>query len=197
MSEALKLGLLDVETTGLDEKKHRVVECCLQVLEFSRIEPTIKVLDSLYFKHSLFLDKKRENYAEIALKINGYNHEPGGEWAGMPDVNSYQAFENWSRFNQIAKDVILTSQNVNFDKEFIKSEMARFSIEPSWNRRSCDLTTLSILIQFFEHGQEKFGLHDVYNTLGFPKLPEHRAKADVERGLAILKYSINKFRKNK
>ena len=173
----MKLAFVDVETTGFDAGRHRVVEAALQ-LHLA----TPEGLKSLGVAMTLrqHFDRAVTPWTPEALKVNGYSeHHPDWYMALMP--GSAQACTAWTQFAGYLEGAVLCSQNVPFDRGFIEAELRHFGIKPKWERRFFDIQALSALVAV-KLGLPKAGLHDAYAALGGPKLEEHRAMADVERG---------------
>ena len=177
----MKLALVDVETTGLQAGRHRVIEagCLIVDVTPKGIE---EVGQPLVFRHRI--DRKIHAWEDGAFRVNGYRDDHP-DWAGMPDVDSAQAKSNWQTLLALASRLPLCSQNVPFDRAFMDAEVQKHGLRPSWGFRFVDIMSFSFL-GAVKIGAEKFGLHDVYSALGGPPLEEHRSLADIRRGLFVM-----------
>ena len=118
-----------------------------------------------------------------ALRVNGY-YQGHPEWVDAekdPDAV-------WRDLNDgVLRDAVLVSQNVPFDRGFMEQELRRRRIfRTRWARRFIDIQSYSALVAM-DLGLDKWGLHDVYAAMKLPELPQHRAAADVARGMAVFK----------
>lgn len=170
------LAFIDTETTGLKPGVNRVIEAGLQIVEVT--PGGMHVHSSTVLRQKVLLSGCA--WSEEALKVNGYR-EDHPDWADAPLAGSPAAQTHWRYFADLLSKAILCSQNVPFDRDFIAAELALFGIEPKWDRRAVDIQALSA-VAAIKLGLPKFGLHQVYEALGGPKLQEHRAMADIERG---------------
>jgi DNA polymerase III epsilon subunit-like protein len=180
------LAFIDVETLGLDAEKHRVIEVAVCRVPFNvkqwPAEPEIVV--------RRFTPSEQDYGAAQAgaLNVNGY-HPGHPDWK-TAEENPAAAWIHLHR--NYLFNAALVSQNVPFDRGFINAELRRYGEvgagkEGRWARRAIDIQSYSALIAM-EKGLSKWGLHDVYNALALPALQEHRAEADVRRGMAVFKY---------
>ena len=170
------LAFIDTETTGLKPGFNRVIEAALQIVD---VNPNgMKVHSSTTLRQKVNLAV--HPWSEEALKVNGYRDDHP-DWVGAPMAGSHDAAVRWRYFSDLLSKAILCSQNVPFDRDFIAAELAFVGIEPRWDRRVVDIQALSA-VAAIKLGLPKFGLHQVYEALGGPKLQEHRAMADIERG---------------
>lgn len=185
------LAFVDVETLGLDAEKHRVIEVAACRVPFDvrhwPAEPKIVVYR---FTPS---DQDFANAQIGALNVNGY-HRGHPDWESA-EINPSAA---WRTLHQnVLTNAVLVSQNVPFDRGFINAELRRHGEvgagkEGRWARRFIDIQSYSALIAM-ERGLLKWGLHDVYAALNLPALQEHRAAADVQRGMAVFRHAYERF----
>jgi DNA polymerase-3 subunit epsilon len=187
----MRLALVDVETTGLDPKKHRVLEVAIEIVDAT--PKGIHVVNTLEFRHNVNLAEPC--WEPAALAVNGY-HEEHPDWKGAPNVHVPEDQDgvrwNWVHVAELTHTLPLCSQNVPFDRDFMAAEMARVGVKPTWARRFVDLQSFSFMA-CLETGREKFALHDVYKALGGPDLQEHRAVADVARGKYLLAHALKRY----
>lgn len=173
----MKLAFVDVESTGFEAGRHRVVEAAVQVFV-----ATPEGLGNPVLKMGLRqrIDRSVTPWTPEAFKVNGFNeNHPDWIWALTP--GSQDACQEWSLFAAALDGATLCAQNVPFDRGFIEAELAYFDIKPTWGRRFFDLQSLTAMAAI-KLGLENARLHDVYTALGGPEIQAHRAMADVERG---------------
>lgn len=170
------LAFIDTETTGLEPGKNRVVEAALQIVEVTSKGLTVHAEAVVRQKVNL----ETTPWSTKAFDVNGY-HPEHPDWADAPMAGSPEAQARWRYFADLLDQKILCSQNVPFDRDFIAAELQHFDIRARWDRRSVDLYGLSAVVAV-KYDLKYFGLEYVYEALGGPKLPKHRALADIERG---------------
>jgi oligoribonuclease (3'-5' exoribonuclease) len=179
---------LDTETTGLDPHApsyHRVIEIAVVLTD-----PELNELKSFETKVLLSAADFANASAE-ALTVNGYTPE---EWK---DAQPHSR-ELWGTIHEMLKGKTIAGQNTPFDSKFVAAEMQRFGLKPAWHRRAFDTTTLAqYVMRAFnvrdKRGQLTASLVPVYAALGGPKLPEHRAMADVRRAQYLYRIFKDQF----
>jgi len=126
---SLNLAFVDIETTGLDENTHEIIE--IAALVYSPAED--KVLDEWETK---IAPSHIETASDYALKINGYINNPK-----LYTNNLKSAL---IKLNSIVKKCMIIGQNIEFDLKFLRHNMAEEGIEPSFDRhRKLDLMALA------------------------------------------------------
>lgn len=169
------IAFVDTETTGLKAGVNRVIEAAVQLVDVRPQEMT--VMSSFVLRQRV--DLSMTPWSPVAMKINGYFDNP--DWDKAPLAGTETALKLWWQYASLLGNVPLCSQNVGFDCDMIKAELAYFDLEPTWDRRAIDIQSFSA-VAAIKMGLPKFGLHQVYDALGGPNLQEHRAMADIERG---------------
>jgi DNA polymerase III alpha subunit (gram-positive type) len=169
------IAFVDTETTGLKAGVNRVIEAAVQLVDVRPQEMT--VMSSFVLRQRV--DLSMTPWSPVAMKINGYFDNP--DWEKAPRAGTETALKLWRQYASLLGNVPLCSQNVRFDCDMIKAELAYFDLEPTWDRRAIDIQSFSA-VAAIKMGLPKFGLHQVYDALGGPNLQEHRAMADIERG---------------
>jgi DNA polymerase-3 subunit epsilon len=168
-----RIAWVDVETTGLEADKHRVIEVAVEVTDMD-----LRVIEA--YSTKIGLDARDRLIAEPkALEVNGYTDE---EWQGAP----MPSYELWERVHRLTSRLTLAGQNVEFDAKFMTAEMLRFGLRPSWIRRKLDVMGYGINAMM-EHGLKSASLDEVYAALGGPNIGAHRAVADVKRAQYVYK----------
>lgn len=185
----MKLALIDMETTGLEPLKHRVVEAAVLIVDVTKAG----IVRGESFSFLQRIDKGRHKWEQGAFNVNGYDDAPGAEWHDAPMVDSLAAVKNWQKFCEMTSKLPLCSQNVPFDRGFLESEARYHGCKLSCGRRFVDIMSFSFLVAV-KYDLTVFGLQDVF-AKEFPDraLPAHRAQADIERGLALLEKNAALF----
>lgn len=197
ISKLPDLAFIDVETTGLDFTKHRVIEIAAARVNLAsnpHLWADTPVIQSFKIKpnESALIDAE-----PIALQVNGYK-DNAKDWDSAPEMGSADAAAVWRQIWEVCRYASLATQNVPFDKGFAIAEFKYHGIvnvEP-WARRFCDIQSYSIAIAL-EYGLTKWGLSDVYAALvkyeGYEPIPTHRAAGDVLAGYRITRRALRKL----
>lgn len=193
------LAFIDVETTGLKDAVHRVIEIAV-----TRVRPDPATwdapLDHVCFRFTPSSDDMARAEPE-AFKVNGF-YVGHPEWADAVPIDGPEAAAAWKSVAQITRKASLASQNVPFDRGFMWEELKRrgllfnhekWGLLAPWERRFVELQSYSWLIAQ-ETGLGQFGLHFAYDAIGGPALIEHRAEADVKRGIAVMRHVQLRFK---
>lgn len=175
-----RLGWIDVETTGLEAGRHRVIEVYAEVTDRD-----LNVLDSYESKVALSM-ADFEAAEPKALQVNRYNAD---EWRGAP----LPTRELWSRVHSIMDRVTPAGQNVEFDLKFLSAEMIRVGLSPTWSRRKLDVMSFGI-VAMMEHDLKSASLDVIYQALGGPPVDGHRAKPDVKRAQFLYRMQLQGYR---
>ena len=122
----MKIALTDVETTGLDSKKHEILEIGLVVFDS---EPLFEIYDTLDIKVK---PEHIETAEPKALEINGYNKADWEE--ALPLKEAMELY--WDK----AQGCMFASHNVAFDYSFIGPCPHRFDTS---NYHKLDTFTLA------------------------------------------------------
>lgn len=197
ISKLPDLAFIDVETTGLEPHKHRVIEIAAARVNLAsnpHLWADTPVIQSFKIKpnESCLADAQAE-----ALAVNGYAAKPE-DWADAPEMGSPEAGAVWRQIWEVCRYASLATQNVPFDQGFAMAEFKYHGIvnaEP-WARRFCDIQSYSIAIAM-QYGLTKWGLSDVYAALvkheGYEPIPTHRAAGDVLAGYRITRRALRKL----
>jgi DNA polymerase III alpha subunit (gram-positive type) len=127
--DSLKLAFVDIESTGLDENLHEIIEVAALIYD----PQEDKVIDEWETK---IAPLHIETASPEALKVNGYINNPA-----LYTNNISSAL---IKFNSIVKDCMLIGQNIAFDDKFLRKNMENNGIVPSFSRhRKLDLMALA------------------------------------------------------
>lgn len=192
MPYAPPLVICDVETTGLSPSEHRVIE-----VAYAKVDP--QGWDRFAIKtHRFNLTPTAFRQGEArAYQVNGYypNHP---DWRGAPVIDTMPARERWKEIERDLTGVILVNQNVSFDAKFLLAEFDRCNNnipgDPPWQEHKWEVMAFS-KAHMKTAGQRGWALHKVYELLEGPKLPEHRAEADVLRAIWVLAEGMLRYPK--
>lgn len=179
----LPLFLADVETTGLKAGYHRVIEVAFARIDDGRWDE-FKISTYRFRPSKLdYLNGSRDAY-----RVNGYR-EGHEDWRDAPELDTEEARHQWREIRRAMGGVILLNQNVSFDARFMHAEFqAHLSAaydEPPWGNRTWEVMAFSKKHKE-ARGLENAKLANVYDAIGGPALPEHRAEADVLRAIWVL-----------
>lgn len=177
---AHQFAWVDTETSGLEPHKSRVVEIAVvitdsELRDIETYETKIKLSPADFLAAS-----------PKALEVNGYNEE---EWKDAPESSR----EIWRRISDMTNKRNFAGQNPLFDTGFVSMELGRWGIKPGWFRRLLDTQAIGQIVMRSELLRRPDGvltnsLIPVYDALGGPKLPEHRAMGDVRRAIYVYDY---------
>jgi DNA polymerase III epsilon subunit-like protein len=158
---------LDLETTGLDERQH-------EIIEFAAVrEDGAELCFKIQPEHI-------ETAHPRALEVNGYTPEA---WAAEDALSLENALH---RIVAFCKDLAPNpaGQNVAFDLRFLQAAFRDYKINWPFGYHSVDTMTLAQ-----EHlkplGQRSLSLHNLCETLRISNDGEHTAMADVHRTMAV------------
>lgn len=168
----MKLCLLDLETTGLDEQQHEIIE--FGVIIYDPVTDTI-----LKEWEKKVAPQHIETAQEAALKINGY--------ANNPALYTGKLKPALIKINSLAKDCMIVGQNIEFDLRFLRKNMADHDIKPSFTHRNkIDLLALAWPVML-KTDKTRLGLADLCDHFGIPNIGLHTALPDCRRGLEVYK----------
>lgn len=182
----------DVETTGLSPSEHRIIEAA-----YARVLPgQWDQLDIKVYRFALTPEAYSQG-SPRAYEVNGY-YPDHPDWKGAPVIDSPEAKAAWQEIERDLTDAVLMNQNVAFDAKFLQAEIDRchagISGDPPWHDGLWEVMDFS-KAHMKKAGQRGWALHKVYELLNGPKLPEHRAEADVLRAIWVTAEGFLQFPK--
>jgi len=158
----MKIIIVDLETTGLDPKKHEIIEVGAVVFDAH----TFVVERELDFK---IRPTHIETADPVALKINGYSEE---KWQDAVTLDYAIA-----TLMDAGKDAIFCSFPLSFDYEFIRET----GVPERFSRYKLDLFSL-----VFAAFREILSLKKTCEKLGIePEPAEHRAINGARKGYEV------------
>lgn len=166
----LKLCFADLETTGLDENVHEIIE--LGALIYDPVED--RVVDQWEKKVA---PRNIETAHPKALQINGYINNPESYTGSLKSA--------LIKFNSISKDCIIIGQNIEFDLRFLRKYMDEFDIKPSFTHRN-KLDLMAVAWPIIKNTDiAGLGLADFCNHFGVTNVGAHTALADCYRAFEV------------
>lgn len=194
------IAFVDVETTGLKDSIHRVIEIAV-----TRVKPDPATWDRP-LGHACYRftpsSADMANAEPEAFRTNGFTLDHP-DWISAPAIDGAEAEAAWKHVAKLCRNATIASQNVPFDRGFMWEELKRrgllynhekWGLLPPWERRFIEIQSYSWLIAL-EKGLVQFGLHFAYASIGAPSVTEHRAEADVRRGMAVMYHVYDRFKR--
>jgi DNA polymerase-3 subunit epsilon len=164
------LVFIDIETTGLDENKHEILE--------------IAVLgeDGETLLHTAVKPEHIETASPKALEINGYNP---GEWEPSPLFG-----EIADKVHELLSGPVIAGQNVSFDMRFVNRALRHAFAERGMSEEEVDAKMESVSYHLidtvtlaYEHlapgGLRSLSLWAVCKWLGIVNKKAHSALSDI------------------
>jgi DNA polymerase III epsilon subunit-like protein len=124
--------VVDVETTGLDEKRHSLIE--IGAIDFYR--PDDRFFVSCQAKPNCEIN-------DIALKINGHTKEDVYDSSKPSQLEAITHFDDWLG-KIIFREITIVGENPAFDLKFINQVYADHHMKSPLGHRSIDLHTTAL-----------------------------------------------------
>lgn len=154
------LAITDIETTGLDDHIHDIIDIGLILAD----QDTLEILDTFETKI------KPENIKEAnpeSLKINGYNEK---DWQ-----NSLSLKKGLEIYVNKVKGAVFCAHNVTFDWGFLKEAFRKSGVQDTMDYHRLELFSVAYAKLNFS-GLKNFNLSTLAEFLGIEPEPEvHRA----------------------
>lgn len=165
------LLIFDLETTGLNPSKERIIEIGALRVENGEIVDTLSILVNPGIEVPFY-----------ATKVNGITTEMlKNEVSDIVGVN---------KFLEMTDDAIIIAHNVSFDIGFINSYLNRMGKDPLSNKL---VDTVSLSRKAFPGGQ-KYSLGIIAKRLGIKVLDAHRAEDDTRVCFEVYRQSIEQLK---
>lgn len=166
----VKLGFVDLETTGL-------VAGVNEILEFGLIVYDQKTDSIVGEWQSKVKPVRLETASDYALKLNGFSKNA--------EAYSGDLATELNKFNDLAEGCVLVGQNTNFDIGFILHEMKKLGIKPKFNERRY-LDTMILSWPYIKNQDIKdLSLFYLCEHFGISNKDAHGAMVDCQRTLAL------------
>ena len=183
-----KMFIIDIETSGLDELKHGIVEI-----------GAIKYENPEIFYHSLSRLDEEDEIDDNALKINGQTREQ------VRDINrptQKQILIELYELLQRENDFYAAGENVvSFDLRFIRAKAKKYGLKDLFQYRSYDLHSIASLKyeQIFgnlplKDGKTELGLSKILEFVG---LKDERKKHNALEDCKLEAEAISRIRSSK
>lgn len=191
------LVFLDVETTGLEPAKHRVLSIAATRVSSALHPdawPATPKIQSWYFKptQDVYDLGEPEAYA-----VNGFRMDHP-EWDRAPRMDLPQAQAQWRNIADFTRFGAVVAHNGEFDRAFVLNELYRHGLpsKAPWTRRAIDTQSYAYAIAK-QYGIDRGALTATYGVLvekeGFPPLELHRAPADVLAAYRITQRALKRL----
>jgi len=172
---------IDTETTGLDPKKHEIIEIgCVRASWrpdlFGALSLTI--IGEQEWK---IIPEHIELAEPRALEVNGYNTR---DWSDAKDARTVM-----EEFVQFAHDSVFVAQNVTFDWSFILATAHRVGvpIERTFFYNKLDLGSIALGKLYKQRVLERYTLRHLAGYFGVDNAQAHTALSDARTGMNICK----------
>ena len=124
----MKIAIIDLETTGLDPKKHEIIEVGCVVFN----DKNFKIIDSFEVK---VRPTHPETGDEKAFITNGYTEE---KWKDAHSLTYAMKL-----LNILTKDAIFCSNNIVFDWNFLEIASELTQIDCAFHYKRIDIFTMA------------------------------------------------------
>lgn len=173
------LVFIDTETTGLNSRKHEVIEIAW-IVTTPDAETVIETFAGR------MLPEHIETAEPRALEINGYTLE---KWkAGPVSARGEVA----AALHKATMNSILVGHNVSFDEGFVSALMLKEAVVPAWHYHKVD--TAAMAWPAFATGKlTGVSLDKVCAFLGIAQPVKHEAAADVASCRAAYRAFMAKY----
>jgi len=174
-----KLAFIDIETTGLDQEKHEIIQlgCILVDQKWSEDgRPEFKVLEEFELK----IKPERIGLADkVALKINGYNEADWANAFGLSDVMRI--------FSEKTEDAIMVAHNVAFDFCFLAKAFSTTGVTNKMHYHKLDTISIAFAKLHLKESVDRFSLQFLCDYFGIENKRAHTALADCQATFELYK----------
>ena len=178
MSKKAKLLWIDLEMTGLDPKKDRILEIAAIATdwdfnEVARMTGIVKVPKTIIKKRMVgeFWDKNFESYTQLVTQNENGKKSSEIEAEVLAFVDKY-----------FGDEVILAGNSIHQDRRFIRSEWP--NLDKRLHYRMFDVSAWKV---YFENAMD----------IRFTKRDMHRAMDDIEGSIEEISYYLEKVKGSK
>ena len=168
--DELNLAFVDIETTGLSELEHEIIEIGAIIYD-PRQEKVIDEYESKVMPSHIHTAQTK------ALEMNGYANNPG---LYTNSLNSALI-----KLNSIVKGCMIIGQNIEFDLKFLRKAMSDLGIEPSFDRhRKLDLMAMA-WFAVKDTDIKGMSLEKLCDHFDISNVGAHGALTDCKRALGV------------
>lgn len=165
------LAFIDIETTGLDVRRHEIIEIGLVLTT-----PDLKVIEEFELK---IKPERIEDADPTSLKISHYNVE---EWK---DALSFK--DGIKIFAKKVKDSIMVGQNVSFDSGFLEHAFSELNIKNTMHYHRLDTISIAWAKLHHEPDLKHFSLREMCERFGIKNERAHTALSDARATFELYK----------
>lgn len=175
------LAFVDIETTGLDRRKHEIIELGLVLVkQLGEEGREFEVIGEYEYK---IKPEHIETADPQSLKINGYDE---GQW-----IFASSLADAMRDFAAKTKDAIFVAHNITFDYPFIEEAMQKVGVEDQMFYPKIDTISLAYAKLHKNLKAEKFRLQKLCEFFGVQNPKAHTALADAQTLFEVYKHLMN------
>src|SRR3989344_6101849 len=165
------LAFIDIETTGLNLRKHEIIEigCVLTT-------PELQVIEEFELK---IKPERIEDADKASLKVNRYDP---ADW-----VLAYNLKEAMKILSGKTKDCIMVGQNVAFDSAFLESAFTSTNISNNMHYHKLDTISIAWAKLHNEPDINHFSLREMCVRFGIKNERSHTALSYAHATFALYK----------
>src|SRR3990167_9531852 len=164
------LAFIDIESTGLDFKKHEVIEIGFVLVNQDHSnpkEPKFEILEEISLK---IKPERIEDADPVALRVNKYDQ---ADW-----VFAYTLKEAMQIFAKKTEGSIMVAHNLPFDFGFIQEAFAKTSLENKMHFHKLDTISVAFA-KLHKMDVARFSLRTLCEHFGIVNENSHTALADA------------------
>jgi DNA polymerase III alpha subunit (gram-positive type) len=166
----LNLAIVDLETSGLDENIHEILEIGVLVYD-PRQEKIIDEYETKVMPSHIHTAQTK------ALEMNGY--------ANNPSLYTNSLNSALIKVNSLVKGCMIMNQNCEFDIKFLRKAMSDLGIEPSFDRhRKLDLMAMA-WFAVKDTDIKGMSLEKLCDHFDISNVGAHGALTDCKRALGV------------
>lgn len=160
------LAFVDIETTGLDNDTHEIIELGVVIAKYK--DGVLVVTDQLDLK---IQPTRIETADPQALRINGYNE---ADW--LFAVSREQAMKS---FIEKTSGAVFLAHNITFDYPFIEKALKEVGLQHDLHFQKIDTLSLAFGILHMQDDLGKLSLSALCSQFGIENKKAHSAFADA------------------
>lgn len=172
---------VDLETTGLDEDQHEIIE-----IGWRLVGPDAR---------TIFRERQAKIYPMYPERITPHTREVNGFSEETWRKEAVSLKDELQIFLAHSYEAILSGQGLHFEEKFLRKAMKEMDLQPNWHYQHAD--TQKIAQPLYMLGKIKSpSLHDVAPYFGLSEQPKpHRALADAQLSHEVYLKFLDLFKK--
>jgi DNA polymerase III subunit epsilon len=171
------LAFVDTETTGLDSKKHEIIEIGVVIVSQDFSDPSIL---NLVEEFDIKIKPERISDADPqALKINHYDPS---QWKEAITLS-----EAMKIFSEKTKDTIMVCHNTPFDASFLSEAFNKTGIKNQMHYHTLDTISIAYAKLSNQKDVDKFSLRVLSEHFGIENKKSHSALSDAKTTFLLYK----------